>query len=88
MMLVRLFFALVTIGVARPAMSDDIAADNGFYAECNEDNPTTKTARGRFLCLAYVKGLYDMAAYLQPASKAGLVCSPDGVTIDQYSGGT
>jgi hypothetical protein len=82
--LVRLCLVLVVaFGAARPAMSEDVARGNGFYVLCSDAvGPTAN--QGRIVCLAYVKGLYDMAGYLQPASKAGLVCSPEGVTMDQY----
>src|SRR5882757_4918762 len=84
MRLVRMFLALVVAGsVAHPVMSEDVARGNRFYALCGD--AVGQTAKpDRIVCLAYVKGLYDMAGYLQPASKAGLVCAPDGVTMDQY----
>jgi hypothetical protein len=80
----RVFLALVVaVCVALPAMSQDVARGNRFYALCGDAVGQTADP-GRIVCLAYVKGLYDMAGYLQPASKAGLVCAPDGVTMDQY----
>jgi hypothetical protein len=82
MVLVRLFLALVVaVCVTRPAATEDVARGNNFYTLCSDAvGPTAD----RLVCLAYVKGLYDMAGYLQPPSKAGLVCAPDAVTMDQY----
>jgi hypothetical protein len=74
------FFALLVM----PASAQDWMHGNAFYTLCNEASAKPADDWGRLACTAYVKGLYDMAGYLQPANKAGLVCAPEGVTVAQY----
>jgi len=76
---------VLSLSVALPAASEDFGHGNGFHRYCSDFAPTTKSAEwGRLVCVSYLRGLLDMATYLQPASKASLVCWPEAVTYDQF----
>jgi Rap1a immunity proteins len=76
--------AALAILVVSTAAAQDTTHGDGFYALCNDAPNTQPDGWRRPLCLAYVNGLNDMAGYLQPPGKAGLVCAPQSVTIDQF----
>jgi hypothetical protein len=79
-----LLAAALAILVVSTAAAQDTTHGDGFYALCNDAPNTQPDGWRRPLCLAYVNGLNDMAGYLQPPGKAGLVCAPQSVTIDQF----
>ena len=66
------------------ASAQDWMRGSSFYTLCNEAPAKPADDWSRLICTAYVKGLADMAGYLQPANKAGLVCAPEGTTVSQY----
>jgi hypothetical protein len=74
----------LAILVVSTAAAQDTAYGDGFYAMCNEGPNTEPDSWRRPLCIAYIKGLNDMAGYLKPSSKAGLACVPPSATLDQF----
>lgn len=71
--------SVLAVLMVTSARAGDATLGGGFYDHCKEAADWERTT-----CLAYIKGLYDMAGYLQPPSKARLVCAPHGVTLAQY----
>lgn len=70
---------LASTAISPSAWSQEIVTGKGFLARCSG-----ATEWQRIACLSYVMGLHDMAGYLKPTDKFGLVCAPQGVTIIQY----
>jgi hypothetical protein len=63
-----------------PAAAQNMSYGNGFYAYCQDAREWAQLT-----CVAYVKGLHDMAGFLWSSGRIRPeVCPPDGVVIAQY----
>lgn len=81
----RLHLLLVMAGImmvtAAHAQRDNFSIGNGFYSFCSSASEEWQHSA----CLAYTKGLHDMAGFLWARGRVKPeICLPQGVSLSQY----